>query len=210
MAERQVTYNSIKNLISQYCKSSQIKNYQTFNQTGYVNGTNSFNQTITVGSYNNNGTNTNINLNFLGKIVNNIEAVTEDTIDNDINNFINNNLGMNNLHLERPVNDNNYMNFLLDMAIFVTTKVCLIDSNNQGPTSASQNSTVPRSILVYVPSNNTFNNLIPIDIASIENRENELMITAEDLIAQIQTVMNSVANNIRVANNKINFTITLA
>ena len=64
MAETLITYAYIKDKVLAYCKNT-ISNYQTWGASGFVNGTQSFNQTKTVVSYNNNGTNTNINLRFV-------------------------------------------------------------------------------------------------------------------------------------------------
>ena len=104
MAETLITYAYIRDKVLQQCKSA-ISNYQTWNASGFVNGTQSYNNTIKVGSYNNNGTNTNINLRFTGTVSNSVNAVADITINNDINNFITNNLGMNASQVNSVVNN---------------------------------------------------------------------------------------------------------
>lgn len=206
MAETLITYAYIKDKVLAYCKNT-ISNYQTWGASGFVNGTQSFNQTKTVGSYNNNGTNTNINLRFVGTISNSVNAVAEATINTDMNNFIVNNLGMNANHLSSVVNDRNYINFVIDMAIFYTTKVCLMTSSKSGPNTTSN----PNPILVYIPSNTTFSNLRPIDTSSIDRHEGELTLNSNEVITQLQAVINTVANaTTRTVSNKINFSIALA
>jgi len=206
MAETLITYAYIRDKVLQKCKSS-IRNYQTWNVDGFMNGAQSYNNTRTVGSYNNNGTNTNINLRFTGTISNSVGAVAEITINNDINNFITNNLGMNASQVNSVVNDKNYINFIIDMAIFYTTKVCMMTSNKSGPNTS--NNLAP--ILVYIPSNTSYSNIRPIDTGSIDRHEGELTLNSNVVLTQLQAVINAVANaTTRTVSNKINFSIALA
>lgn len=206
MAETLITYAYIRDKVLQQCKSA-ISNYQTWNASGFVNGTQSYNNTIKVGSYNNNGTNTNINLRFTGTVSNSVSAVAEITINNDINNFITNNLGMNASQVNSVVNNKNYINFIIDMAIFYTTKVCMMTSNKSGPNTTNNLA----SILVYIPSNTSYSNIRPIDTSSIDRHEGELTLTSNEVLTQLQAVINAVANaTTRTVSNKINFSIALA
>ena len=206
MAETLITYAYIRDKVLQQCKSA-ISNYQTWNASGFVNGTQSYNNTIKVGSYNNNGTNTNINLRFTGTVSNSVNAVADITINNDINNFITNNLGMNASQVNSVVNNKNYINFIIDMAIFYTTKVCMMTSNKSGPNTTSNLA----PILVYIPSNTSYSNIRPIDTGSIDRQEGELTLTSNEVLTQLQAVINAVANaTTRTVSNKINFSIALA
>ena len=206
MAETLITYAYIRDKVLQQCKSA-ISNYQTWNASGFVNGTQSYNNTIKVGSYNNNGTNTNINLRFTGTVSNSVNAVADITINNDINNFITNNLGMNASQVNSVVNNKNYINFIIDMAIFYTTKVCMMTSNKSGPNTTSNLA----PILVYIPSNTSYSNIRPIDTDSIDRQEGELTLTSNEVLTQLQAVINAVANaTTRTVSNKINFSIALA
>lgn len=205
MVETLITYTYIKDKVLAYCKNT-IRNYQTWNVDGFMNGAQSYNSTKTVGSYNNNGTNTNINLRFVGTISNSVGAVADSTINTDMNNFLVNNLGMNANQLNSVVNNKNYINFLIDMAIFYTTKVCMMTSSKSGPNTNNN----PAPILVYIPSNTSFSNLRPIDTTSIDTHEGELILTSPEVLTQLQAVLNAVANaTIRTVSNKINFSIAL-
>ena len=205
MAETLITYADIRDIVLQKCKSA-ISNYQTWNVDGFVNGTQSYNEEITVGTYKNSKKDTNINLIFTGTISNSVRAVDEDTIKNDINNFITNNLGMNASQVNSVVNNKNYINFIIDMAIFYTTKVCMMTSSKSGPNT--KNNLAP--ILVYIPSNTSYSNIRPIDTDSIDRQEGELTLSFNEVLTQLQAVINTVANaTTRTVSNKINFSIAL-
>ena len=205
MAETLITYADIRDIVLQKCKSA-ISNYQTWNASGFVNGTQSYNEEITVGTYKNYKTNTNINLIFTGTISNSVSAVDEDIINNDMDNFITNNLGMDASQVNSVVNNKNYINFIIDMAIFYTTKVCMMTSNKSGPNTT--NNLAP--ILVYIPSNTSYSNIRPIDTDSIDRQEGELTLSSNEVLIQLQSVINTVANATnRTVSNKINFSIAL-
>ena len=216
MEETLITYADIRDMVLQKCKDTEededgneiyvIRNYQTWNVNGFVNGTQSYNEEITVGKYNNSKKKTYINLIFTGTISNSVRAVDEDTIKNDINNFITNNLGMNTSQVNSVVNNKNYINFIIDMAIFYTTKVCMMTSNKSGPNT--KNFLAP--ILVYIPSNTSYSNIRPIDTDSIDRQEGELTLSFNEVLTQLQAVINTVANaTTRTVSNKINFSIAL-
>ena len=216
MEETLITYAYIRDIVLQQCKAIEkdkdgnesyvIKNYQTWNVDGFVNGTQSYNKEVTVGTYKNSKKDTNINLIFTGTISNSVSAVDEDTIKNDINNFITNNLGMNESQVNSVVNNKNYINFIIDMAIFYTTKVCIMTSNKSGPNTTSNLA----PILVYIPSNTSYSNIRPIDTDSIDRQEGELTLSSNEVLTQLQAVINTVANaTTRTVSNKINFSIAL-
>ena len=216
MEETLITYADIRDMVLQKCKDTEedeygnktyvIKNYQTWNVDGFVNGTQSYNEEITVGKYNNSKKKTYINLIFTGTISNSVRAVDEDTIKNDINNFITNNLGMNESQVNSVVNNKNYINFIIDMAIFYTTKVCMMTSNKSGPNTTSNLA----PILVYIPSNTSYSNIRPIDTDSIDRQEGELTLSSNEVLTQLQAVINTVANaTTSTVSNKINFSIAL-
>ena len=201
MAETQITYNYIKNLVLGYCKNN-IYNLSTNDRRPayYKNGQAYNDDKSGSGDYV-------VNLRFTRTTSNSVALVDESTINSELNSFLTSNLGLNEARLAKVVNDRNYMNYVIDLAIFYSTKVCLMTSNNFSIGSTPSGN---KSILVYMSSNKTFNNLRPIDTSSIDLGEGTLTLKASDVITQLQAVINTIANaTTRTVSNKINFSIAL-
>ena len=196
-----ITYNYIADLVKQFCKtnSANCPNLHTPNE--YRSGA-SHAQGITFGTY--------CTLKITRTVTNSIAAVAEITIENEVNSFLTDTLRMNATQLNTEVNEKNFMNFICNLAIFVTTKMCYTTSEvltgfdgNHNTNPSGSNST-----MVYISANKTFNGLRPIDTASIDRGENTLTLTASEVVLQLQSFINTINRaSDRTVSNKINFSI---
>lgn len=192
-----ITYQGLANLVINACKS--CRNYNNLNNlpAGYANG-----YAIREGIGWGGGA-----IGVTRTTSNSIAAATDAIITNDMNNFLKNNLGIGS-YLNCYVNNINYLNYLIDMAVFYTTKMCFVMSNNNGGTSNQMNSNTPNNCcIVYVTANKTYNNIRPLDKVHIQEY-NGAIYTISEITAQLQTLINVMSDmNNRTLTNQITFYI---
>ena len=196
-----ITYNYIANLVKQFCKTHSANCPNLHIPSEYVSGT-SHSQSIAFGDY--------CTLNITRTVANNIVAVAEATIENEVNSFLTETLKMNTTQLNTEVNERNFMNFICNLAIFVTTKMCYTTSEAMTNFDGNHNTNPSgsNSTMVYISANKTFNGLRPIDTASINSKSGTLTLTASEVILQLQSVINAINRaSARTVSNKINFSI---
>ena len=102
------------------------------------------------------------------------------------------------------------MNFICNLAIFVTTKMCYTTSEAMSNFDGNHNTNPSgsNSTMVYISANKTFNGLRPIDTASINSKSGTLTLTASEVILQLQSVINAINRaSARTVSNKINFSV---
>jgi len=198
-----ITYNDIVNIVLNYIKSN-CKNYLNLNNMpAYYKNAYSVATNQAFGA--------NVTLQLKRTLTNSISAVSEATINNDMHSFLYDVLQIGE-YLDYNVNNKNYFNFLCNMAVFCYTKLGVITSNDFAVGDVKADGTVSKSnvntVLVYLPSNNTYNNLIPLDKTLIA-MEADTLYSVNEINIQFQSLINSLKNNnVKTVSNKYNFTIT--
>lgn len=212
---QEITYRNIADLAIAYCKNN-CANYLTITddekfppyfRDGYDNTAKKV-----FGSY--------CTLIMHRVLSNNVTAISDDTIEGDMTIFLEEVLNLTPANQMQKISNINYFNYLCDIAVFCTTRIGIIIADNRHLQVEDRNNPkseeiyarddetyVNESRLVYIPGAVEYNNIIPLDINSINTTEGvEYDIT--EVNTQFQSLMNSLNDsNRRVVKNLYTITI---